>query len=805
MNTFKSRIRFTFIVACNFFATALIAQNATITGTILDTEDEPLFATNVIIDAAKGWATQTDFDGKYSLEVPAGHYFILYSYIGKKNKIEEVTLAAGDAKNINITLVNNDTEVGIVTVTGGKYEKKFGEEVVSMEVLPSSIIENSAAQAQEGLTKVPGYTKIGNNASIRGGSGWAAGASSRTMVLIDDVPALSAENGTINFANLPIENLQQVEVIKGASSAMYGSSALNGIINFRTAWPKKGEIIRKVTLSAGYYQRYDGNLIKSKNTSDKRIQNIDNWQNEEKHVPVFGNLTYEHRQKFKKIDLVFGAHYRNDQGFRKNNELQRVRINGKIRHISKKIEGLTVGLAWNGSWENGAEFFMWSGLDSLTSVPSATLVSFNANGDPNPPSTLLPLADQRTTYIKRMVELSPFITYYDKKENKHSLKFRYYNNYSTNFGYESLTTNHIYADYSFAKEIKKLGINFMAGLTGYFTHTNGQTFNFEPHTATNVGGFAQVDKKFFKKLTVSAGVRLEYNQIDDKIPDNEIPLFSKLKKNGDFYSPVKPLFRLGLNYEPLPGTFVRASYGEGHRVPTINELYVFTVRGTTVLPNPDLLPESGWSAELGIKQAVKKGKWQGYFDIAGFITEYRNYIEFQMAEEVDLVYGFPFSAQNLIDEKARISGFELSALGQGELFSVPLNFLAGYTFTSPRDLSIENTKTQPMKNVLNYRSLHSVKADVEASYKRFTLGFATLYNSKMINMPDVQDNFPGISDYTDNYDNGYLLFDSRIRYEISEKIKVSAIVKNMFNEQYSTRPGILENPRYYTVQYQQSF
>ena len=131
--------------------------------------------------------------------------------------------------------------------------------------------------------------------------------------------------------------------------------------------------------------------------------------------------------------------------------------------------------------------------------------------------------------------------------------------------------------------------------------------------------------------------------------------------------------------------------------------------------------------------------------------------------------------------------------------------MAGYTFTSPIDLSKKTYPLKPQNNVLNYRSLHSVKADIEASYKKFTLGFATLYNSNMVNVPDVQEQFPGIASYRLLDDDGYLLFDSRIRYDISKKIKISAIVKNMFNEQYSTRPGILENPRYYTLQYQQNF
>ena len=114
MNKIKKLVVITVIITINFLSTDLFAQDATIAGTIIDTDGEALFATNVIIDAAKGRATQSDFDGKYSLTIPAGHYFILYSYIGKENKIEEVNLVAGETKNINITLLSNETELFIM-------------------------------------------------------------------------------------------------------------------------------------------------------------------------------------------------------------------------------------------------------------------------------------------------------------------------------------------------------------------------------------------------------------------------------------------------------------------------------------------------------------------------------------------------------------------------------------------------------------------------------------------------------------------------------------------------------------------
>ena len=65
------------------------------------------------------------------------------------------------------------------------------------------------------------------------------------------------------------------------------------------------------------YQRFDANLIQSKNDPDRRMQNMyDAWDYKE-HVPIFFNQTYEHRERFKKIDFVLGAFYRHDGAFEK--------------------------------------------------------------------------------------------------------------------------------------------------------------------------------------------------------------------------------------------------------------------------------------------------------------------------------------------------------------------------------------------------------------------------------------------------------------------------------------------------------
>ena len=360
----------TFCLISLIFIEAVVSKDATLVGTVTDENRESLIGVNIVVDVSKGWATQTDFDGRYSLKLPAGKYQVVFSYIGKQDQVKEVNLRAGDEKQVNIFMLSNDAELNLVTVSGGKYEKKFGEETVSMEIVPTSIIESNVAQAQEALNKVPGFQNIGESPSIRGGSSFASGASSRTLFLIDGIPQLSQENGGIYFETLPLENLQQVEVIKGAASSLYGSSALNGIVNFRTAWPKKGEPYHRLTTAVGMYQKFTANAIKSKSEKENRNQEADWWWDDENHLPVFLNQTYEYRESFDKIDVVFGAYYRHDQSFRKDNEFDRFRLNGKLRHISKKFEGLTIGTAWNFAYEEGGQFFMWSGTDRDALLPS---------------------------------------------------------------------------------------------------------------------------------------------------------------------------------------------------------------------------------------------------------------------------------------------------------------------------------------------------------------------------------------------------------------------------------------------------
>ena len=112
-----------------------------------------------------------------------------------------------------------------------------------MEVIKPSLIENkNTTNIQTAVDQIPGVNITDGQANIRGGSGWSYGAGTRVLVMVDDMPLISGDAGQAQWSLIATENINQVEIIKGAASALYGSSALNGIINIRTAFPSQREI-----------------------------------------------------------------------------------------------------------------------------------------------------------------------------------------------------------------------------------------------------------------------------------------------------------------------------------------------------------------------------------------------------------------------------------------------------------------------------------------------------------------------------------------------------------------------------------
>ncbi len=777
-------------------------DNGVIKGRVKDKGD---VLPGVIISVGPKTGASTDINGDYILSVPSGTYALECTMIGYKVQKQTITVVAGDTLKLNFTLVDGNTMLEEVVVSAGKFEQKLSDVTVSMDVIKLQIIENkNTTSLDQIMNQVPGVTVSDGQASIRGGSGFAYGAGSRVLMMVDEMPMISADAGDVKWNYLPLENLEQVEVIKGASSALFGSSALNGVINMRTAYAKD-KPATSITTFAGAYDAPKSQYKWWKGTSQQQQ-----------------GLNFSHSQKIGQLDLVMGGHVYNDDGYRggivtqtlgvgtntttsdvlKTENEKRERFNINLRYNFKKVTGLSIGLNTNMMNVEGGLFFLWKNADSA----------------------YCPNDIQK--YKNKRFNIDPFVTYYFGEGNKLSLRNRYFLTVNTNDKNQESTAELYYNELQYQKQFKnKLTITTGAVFMKQNVFSDSL---FGRHTGKNYAGYIQLDKKI-KRLTASFGLRAERYEVDTAYTRGYLKIGKKEIKNLKF----QPVMRAGLNYQLFTYTFLRASYGQGYRFPSVAEKFISTgVSALKIYPNPSLQPERGWSAEIGVKQGFSIGKFKGFVDVSGFWMEYHNMVEFSFdfflpnGQKPDLTTPLQtlldhagFKSQNM--GRAQIKGIEASINGGGKIGPVGVALFTGYTFIDPINPDYNpsvDTLGLPYLNVLKYRNRYLFKNDIQLDYKIFSIGFSTRYQSFMENIDrkfnesllhDVQAGFdyyaftyvlPGLPKYREKDRRGSWVHDLRIGFQVLKCLKVSYIVNNLFNEEYSSRPGDVRPPRFHSVQ-----
>lgn len=750
---------------------SLFGQDAYLKGKILDSKSkETIVGASVVIDDTVG--TVTDVNGNYFYKTSPGKHKVEFKSMEFKSLLMMIDINPNDTLSNDIVLVEDSKQLGIVVVSAGKFEQNLSEVTVSMEVLKPALIENKSIQSIENaVDQVPGVNVIDGQANIRGGSGFSYGAGSRVLVMVDEMPMLTADAGDVKWSFLPVENCEQIEVIKGASSALFGSSAMNGVINFRTAYAKD-QPETKINFFGGIYD------------TPKRKELVW-WQDGN---PTYGGINFFHAQKIKQFDIVIGGNVYNDEGYRYLETEQRYRVNTNLRYrFTKKLQGLQIGVNANTIRTKGGLFLLWLDADSGAYRP--------AGGD----------LSHYTTY---RTNIDPFITYFTKHNSRHTLRGRFFRTTNLNNTDQESVADVYYSEYQFQKHFDN-GLTWTTGAVYNYNEVHSGPL-YGTHFSTNSSLFTQFDKKW-KKLTISIGARGEYFKTDSVETKEDVFLLMDTSKPIAKNSKIKPVFRAGVNYHLFKATYVRASFGQGFRFPTVAEKYIKTsASGIDIYPNDSLMPERGWSSEIGIKQGVNLGEWRGYIDIAAFWTEYYNMMEFTFGSYDPTMttspYGLGFQSQNI--GNTRIKGIDLSIMGQGKMGPINVNLLLGYTYIDPiqtdfnlaKDTAINNSAKT---NILKYRYRKSGKADIELGYKKVFTGISVRGNSFMENVDGIFEKeyfFPGVKKYRADHNQGDYIFDYRISYQLNKTAKISFIINNMFNREVMGRPMDIQAPRVYAFQ-----
>ena len=787
--------RYLFSFSFLFISLISVAQVSVIKGMVTDEKtSDPLPFVNI---GVKGQTigTFSDSNGAYRLELSAGQYDLYISSVGYEKMEKHIHIDGKKTYIINLQLISTSQELSTVVVSASKYAQKIQESISSIEVLKARSIEISNIPTADKLVdKMPGITIVNNEPQIRAGSGFSSGLGSRVMVMVDEIPLLRGDAGRPDWALLPMDDLEQVEVVKGASSVVFGSSAINGAINVRTAWPKDEPVTRIITFLGAY--------------SKPERKYATPWTGMN---PLVYGISLTHSQKFDNKDLSGGISYYNDQGyiggtpedkvadtvFNKGQFNSRVKMYFNSRVRSKKVDGLSYGLNGNFMFQENAETYFWYDADTnlYRSFPGS-----------------LSRFKMFTFYV------DPFLKYYANNGDVHSLKNRvYYLNSDGLYNQSSLSVT-VFNEYQYTHKFRKAGdIILVTGVMNIYSYAFGKVFSGKlapdgttnlgengTYTAENFAVYAQLEKKFFNRLSVLLGGRWEYYHLAD-------------------LTESKPIFRAGINLQAARSTYLRLSVGQGYRVPSIGERYITTTSGNFgFYPNPDLAPESSLSYEVGFKQLFKIGKFAGMFDVAGFYENYNNYVEFNFgywgmnpnpAKDV----GFKFFNTG----PARIYGIDASIAGEGDLTrNLNLSMMVGYTYSVPEALDPNyvfyvnpNTPNHPLTyittssdttgHILKYRVQSLLKSDVQVTWRRFSTGFGGRYYGFMKNIDkffyEILDGQmfgvkTGIKKYREEHNTGTFILDYRVSYAM-KSFKFSVIVNNLLNTEFSLRPLTVEPPR----------
>jgi outer membrane receptor for ferrienterochelin and colicins len=619
-------------------ATLLAAQTSALYGTVRDS------ATGASIQGAQvaagaGHLAFTDAAGRYTLtRLPTGTLVLSVRRLGYDPAADTLTLAPGDSTRLDFVLTPRSVSLEPVVVTAGKRSQLLDQVVTSVAIVSDAAIARRAVNTvDEAVDKAPGLQMLNGQVNIRGSSGFMQGFGSRVLVLVDGVPANEGDRGGINWDMLPMDDVERVEVVKGAGSSLYGSSALGGVVNLITREIATGPQVRVRATGGGFA-----------NPPDPLWQFRD-YTGKQEGLDVTGSYGGD----VLRGSLTAGA--RHSDGYREQDRNDTWEVLGKGEWHTSDATRLHV----TGSWVSHQYQvpLLWCEAGSCDDrglayqpfkIATTDTGAYTRSDKGFLAATLEHTASPGLAWLARGSWLRTDFT-----DRRHPVgDFGVADRYGIELRGEAHPAE---------------GRVAVIGFEGARTALTSDIFR--DHTETAFAGYAEGEQRI-GAARLTAGARIDYVEVD----------------GGDLTTVVSP--RVGAVL-PLGALVWRVSVGRGFRAPSLAERFVqASASGITVIPNPDLRPETAWSGELGVTTHVARVVRA---DAALFWTEAQAFIE----PNVDLKT-LQIQFRNV--QRARLMGLDLAA--SASPFTPRLSVSLAYTFLYTRDL--DSAPPQP----LSFRPTH---------------------------------------------------------------------------------------------------
>ncbi|HPG40447.1 MAG TPA: TonB-dependent receptor [bacterium] len=576
LNKFVSYCLFLALLAG--YGNAFAAITGVIRGSVIDIKTkEPLQAVNIVVQGTVRGAS-TDGKGQFIIQnMPPGVFTLRASMIGYRTiTIADVKVQPDRESVANFLLEETVLEYDPIVVLAGKMQQRLDQTSVSMSVVTSKDIERrNPTSIIEALETAPGVNFIGDQINIRGSTGFTFGAGNKTLLLLDGVPVYASDTGAFNWDMLPPLDIEQIEVLKGAGSTLWGSSALGGVVNIITKDPSpEGELLFAYSAAKNdkpYYSEWEW-------TDPDRLHYTREDMSYSKRL---GNMGFR----------ISGSRFFST-GHTELGDFKKYNLTGKVDYRFKN--GIKVMAYTAYSNINKGFFLQWKGQNDPYQVDVTNLSN---RGKVN----------QISIYTKIAIPLSARFAINARASLNRSLL-------GNQFGRDA-DFNPAYGQ---GGEIQADWIPYPGHVITFGTQyqsDKGSTKYFGEHEGFFLGPFIQDEWKARENLRITTGVRYDRYKL------------VKGEKE-DLFSP-----RFGINWQPWPTTSLRGSVGSGFRAATIIERFLeLSIMNFKVQANPDLKSESSWAYDLGVRQYINQD-WN--VDVSFFRNDYWELIE----AHLDLIRG----------------------------------------------------------------------------------------------------------------------------------------------------------------------
>ena len=575
------------------------AQVGVVSGKVDDaSSSQPLTGATVRIqDTFLG--TTTDTAGNFQINgIAAGEHVVVISMIGyARLLLSNVVVTAEKPLVLKVHLDPQAIETQQVVVTASRREQNKQDVPVSIStVSPKALSLRVPTTLDDALRYVPGVNMMYDQINIRGSSGYSRGVGSRVLLLFDGVPYLTGDTGEITWETIPVFQIERIEVVKGAGSALYGSSALGGVINVITKEiPDKSQVGFRL-----YSGVYSDPGFAEWNWSSKSRFNSGGFVSFSDRVGSFRYLASIARSV--------------DDSYRENDAYHRWDFYLKSVYDLTPTQSIT--LVGNLNQRTHGNFFWWNSLSEATKPAESQL---NGNVWTNRGNV--------SFAYKEFVSDKLF----------YNVKGIYYGNFwrddSAGIINNTSASHSIYSEAEATYAFDAANI-FTAGIAANYDIVHSNLFGTHPGVGAAI--FAQDELKLASSLKLTGGARYDWQKVS-------------ILNSGSQLNP-----KLGLVYSLDESTSLRASLGTGFRYPAISELYTNVSTGVSVLnivPNPNLRAESSISYEVGVSRAISD---QVLLDWALFENDFQDLIE----PGVDTTSN-PIAIRFANVTKARIRGTEI--------------------------------------------------------------------------------------------------------------------------------------------------